>query len=101
MHTKMPFNTEAERKTIRQFSWRQAIYLLFAGLIYLSIVSEVVLSGSFSFIVATLLTVFVFPVTLPFLLLAFLKHPQTGYYLDRHLIFVWKFKSSQVTIWRK
>lgn len=101
MRTKMPFNTEAERKSIRGFSWRQAIYILFAGLIYLSIVSEILFSGRFSFIVGFILSALVLPITLPFFLLAFLKNRQSGYFYDRHIYFLLKFKKSQTGIWRQ
>ncbi|MFD2216592.1 MULTISPECIES: PrgI family protein [Bacillaceae] len=101
MRTRMPFNTEAERKSIRGVSWRQATYILFAALVYLSIASEILFSGRFTFIVGFVLCALTLPITAPFLILAFLKNGKSGYYYDQHLIFLSKFKKSQTGIWRQ
>lgn len=96
----MPFDTETERKVIKSMSWRQSLYVLVGGLIYMSIGSEVLFAG-FSFITTVLLLAFLTPITIPFLVFAFYKNKDTSLFYDRYLLFKFNHKKKQVGLWRK
>ncbi len=101
MQTRMPFDTEKERKFIKRLSPRQAIYSLFATLIYVSIAFEIAFSGGRHFMVTIILLLLCLPLVSPLLILAFLTHKDTGYFYDKHLWFLYKNKKTQIGIWRK
>lgn len=100
LKTRMPFDTETERKPIKGMSWRQSLYVLVGGLIYFSIASEV-LFGGFSFVLTVLILAFLTPITVPFIVLAFYKNKETEYFYDRYLLFKINHKKKQIGIWRK
>lgn len=96
----MPFDTETERKVIKGMSWRQSLYVLIGGLIYLSIGSEV-LFGGMPFVTTVILLALLSPITAPFLIFAFYRNRETHYFFDRFLIFKINHKKKQAGIWRK
>jgi len=100
MKTRMPFDTEKERKVIKGLSWRQSFYALFALLIYGSIGTEVMFAG-FGFIQTALILFALTPILIPFAILAFYRDKQTNYFYDRYLIFKWNYKKKQAGLWRK
>ncbi|QOK30089.1 PrgI family protein (plasmid) [Cytobacillus oceanisediminis] len=100
MKTRMPFDTETERKVIKGMSWRQSLYVLIGGLIYFSIGSEV-LFGGFPFVTTVIILVLLIPITLPFLIFAFYKNKETNYFYDRYLVFKFNYKKKQSGLWRK
>ncbi|MYL35497.1 hypothetical protein GLW08_20555 [Pontibacillus yanchengensis] len=101
MRTKMPFDTEKERKVIKGMSWRQGIYALVAGVIYITITSEIVFSGKFPFMMGFILCLLVLPIIAPLIVFAFLKNKDSGYFLDRHILYVLKHRKAQSGVWRK
>lgn len=100
MKTRMPFDTETERKFIKSLSVRQSLYVLIGGLIYFSIASELLFAG-FPFIPTILLLVAVTPILIPFVVLAFYKNKETNLFYDRYIIFKTNHKKKQSGIWRK
>jgi hypothetical protein len=100
MKTRMPFDTETERKVIKGMSWRQSLYVLVGGLIYLSIASELLFAG-FSFVTTVILMASLTPITIPFLIFAFYRNKATHYFFDHYLFFKINHKKKQSGIWRK
>lgn len=100
MKTKMPFDTETERKVVKFMSWRQSLYVLIGGLIYFTIASDILFAG-FNFIVTIIILALLTPITAPFLILAFYKNKETHYFFDRYLLFKINHSKKQAGIWRK
>lgn len=100
MKTRMPFDTEKERKVIKFMSWRQSLYVLVGGLIYLSIGSEVLFAG-YPLVTTVVILAFLTPLTIPFLVFAFYQNRETGYFFDHYLLFRLNHKKKQAGIWRK
>jgi PrgI family protein len=98
--TRMPFDTEAERKVIKGMSWRQSLYALVGMLIYLSIGSEILFAGM-SFVTTVVILALLLPITIPFVVFAFYRDKQTHYFYDYYLFFKTNHKKKQAGIWRK
>ncbi|MEF3313836.1 PrgI family protein [Paenibacillus sp. GYB004] len=96
----MPFDTEKERKTVKNLSYRQVAYIAVAGIIYIQLVQSLY-SDSLGFFGMIILIFVLLPIWAPFLYFALVKNPQTGYYMDRHLFYYFRHNSTQAGVWRK
>lgn len=96
----MPFDTETERKVIKSMSWRQSLYVLVGGLIYMTIGSEILFSG-LPFVTTVLILAALTPITVPFLVFSFYKNKETNHFYDRYLFFKINHKKKQSGLWRK
>ncbi|RTR28133.1 PrgI family protein [Robertmurraya yapensis] len=100
MKTRMPFDTETERKVIKFMSWRQSLYALVGGLLYLSIGSEILFAGM-PFITTIVVLALLIPITIPFVIFGFYQDKETNLFYDHYLWFRFNHKKKQAGIWRK
>lgn len=103
MRALLPFDTETERKPVKiyewSFSWRQTAYLG-AGLLLTLQLCQWVYVDSFGFLVNLLFWAMCLPISVPFLLFALIRHPQTGYFMDRHFWYRIRHRKTQSGVWR-
>ncbi|MDQ0896344.1 hypothetical protein QFZ80_000172 [Paenibacillus sp. V4I7] len=104
MRTAMPFDTEKERRPIKiwelSFSWRQTAYFSIALLTFIQLV-QYSYNDSFPFALSFVVFFMCAMVFVPAVLLSFVKHPQSGLFLDRHLIYRIRHKKKESGLWRR
>jgi hypothetical protein len=104
MRAIMPFDTEKERKPLKifelSFSWRSAAYLTVSLLVFMELI-QYTYNGSLPFVLNFFIFMMDAFIFIPGTLFSFVKHPQSGLFLDRHLIYALRHKKKQSGMWRR
>ncbi|MGI2295619.1 PrgI family protein [Paenibacillus sp. GXUN7292] len=105
MKTYMPFNTESERKPLKvwefAFSWRQTLYIAITLVALIQLGEYVVFKSAFPFTIKIVLFVLCLLVFVPAIVLGFVKNEATGLFLDRYLLYYFRFKKNESGVWRR
>jgi len=100
----MPFDTEKERKPLKimemSFSWRQVAYLVGSGVLTMELI-QYTYNSHVSFLINILVFVLCLFAFTPGIVFSFFKHPVTGLFLDKHLLYHMRFKKRESGIWRR
>ncbi len=100
MKARMPFDTEKERKPVKNLSYRQVAYMAVSLVLYIQLI-QFIYTDSMGLFGLVILIFVLLPVNAPFLYFALVRNSQTGYFMDRHLFYYFRHKSTQVGVWRK
>ena len=108
LRTLLPFDTEKERKPLKlslkvfeiSASYRQAAYLGINLLFFIQLIKWV-LSGSMPFFINAI-SFFLCLVSLtPGIVFSFVKHRETGLFLDRYLWYYFRHLKNESGVWRR
>lgn len=104
MKTKMPFDTEMERKPLKvwefAFSWRQCAYLAVSLVVFIQYLQYVVIMPGFSFVISLVLFFLGLLLFSPAFIFGFIRNGSTGLYIDKYLLYYLRHKKNETGIWR-
>jgi hypothetical protein len=104
MRTRLPFDTEKERKPLKAWnfsiSWRQLAYIV-TSVVIVSETMQYTMNGDYPLVLNAILFFMNCLGLLPAAILGFKKHSQTDYFLDRHLLIYFRHKRRESGLWRR